>query len=77
LWGYAIRDKVVESIRIRVGLAVVQDERIVLVPSYDTEAGPVQWCIPGGRLRFGESLEAAAAREFIEETGDRALGESG
>jgi 8-oxo-dGTP diphosphatase len=69
LWGCAIKDNVVESIRIRVGLAVVQDERIVLVPSYDTDAGPVQWCIPGGRLRFGECLEAAAVREFEEETG--------
>lgn len=57
------------EIRIRVALAVVQEGRILLVPHYNTDAGPVQWCIPGGRLAFGEALRAAAAREFGEETG--------
>ena len=57
------------DIRIRVALAVVREGRILLVPHYDTDAGPVQWTIPGGRLRFGEALRAAAAREFEEETG--------
>lgn len=57
------------DIRIRVALAVVHEGRIVLVPHYDTDAGPVQWTIPGGRLAFGEALRAAAAREFTEETG--------
>ncbi len=57
------------EIRIRVALAVVQQGRILLVPHYDTDAGPVQWCIPGGRLGMGEALRAAAAREFTEETG--------
>jgi len=59
------------AIRIRVGVAVVQDARILLVPHYDTDAGPVQWCIPGGRLEPGESLAEAAKREFEEETGLR------
>jgi len=57
------------SIRIRVGVAVVQDARILLVPHYDTDAGPVQWCIPGGRLEPGEGFVEAAKREFEEETG--------
>jgi ADP-ribose pyrophosphatase YjhB (NUDIX family) len=61
-----------EEIRIRVALAVVQGDRILLLPHYHTDAGPVQWCIPGGRLRFGESLRQAAEREFEEETGLRA-----
>jgi ADP-ribose pyrophosphatase YjhB (NUDIX family) len=62
-------------IRIRVGVAVVQEDRgripirVLLVPHYDTDVGPVQWCIPGGRLELGELLEEAAAREFEEETG--------
>lgn len=57
------------DIRIRVALAVVHEGCILLVPHYDTDAGPVQWTIPGGRLAFGEALRAAAAREFTEETG--------
>ena len=61
-----------EEIRIRVALAVVRGDRILLIPHYDTDAGPVQWCIPGGRLGFGEGLREAAEREFEEETGLRA-----
>ncbi len=61
-----------EEIRIRVALAVVKGDWILLLPHYGTDAGPVQWCIPGGRLGFGESLREAAEREFEEETGFRA-----
>ena len=60
------------EVRLRVALAVVQGDRILLLPHYDTDAGRVQWCIPGGRLGFGESLREAAEREFEEETGLRA-----
>ncbi len=56
-------------IRIRVGIAVVRGDRVLLVPHYDTDVGPVQWCIPGGRLELGERLREAAEREFGEETG--------
>ena len=59
------------NIRIRVGVAAVQDGRILLVPHYDTDAGLVQWCVPGGRLEPGESMVGAARREFEEETGLR------
>lgn len=57
------------SVRIRVGIAAIQDAKILLVPHYDTDAGPVQWCIPGGQLEPGESLVEAAEREFEQETG--------
>lgn len=56
-------------IRLRVGIAVVKNDQILLIPHYDTDVGPIQWVIPAGRLEFGESLEAAAQREFEEETG--------
>jgi 8-oxo-dGTP diphosphatase len=62
------------TIRVRVGVAVVQEGRILLVPHYDTDAGPVQWCIPGGQLEAGESLDGAAKREFVQETGLRVAG---
>jgi 8-oxo-dGTP diphosphatase len=58
-----------QTIRIRVCLAALQNQRLLLVPHYNTDAGPVQWNIPGGRLEFGESLKDAAQREFAEETG--------
>jgi ADP-ribose pyrophosphatase YjhB (NUDIX family) len=57
------------DIRIRACLAVVHDDKILLVPHYNTDVGPVQWVIPGGRVAFGESLQEAALREFREETG--------
>lgn len=56
-------------IRLRVCVAVVQERQIVLVPHYDTDAGPVQWNLPGGAVEFGETMEQAAVREFAEETG--------
>ncbi len=58
-----------KAIRVRACLAVVHDNKIVLVPHYDTDVGSVQWLIPGGRVEFGESLREAAIREFSEETG--------
>lgn len=57
------------EIRIRAALAVVEAGRILLVPHFHTDAGQVQWVIPGGQLEFGESLPLAAVREFTEETG--------
>ncbi len=60
------------EIRLRAGMAVVQEDKILLVPHYHPDAGVVQWVIPGGRVRFGEGLREAALREFQEETGCQA-----
>lgn len=60
------------AIRLRACLAVVRGDRLLLVPHYETDAGPVQWVVPGGCIGFCEGLEAAAVREFEEETGLRA-----
>jgi 8-oxo-dGTP diphosphatase len=57
------------EIRIRVALAVLEHNQILLVPHYRTDVSEVQWTIPGGKVEFGESLQAAALREFSEETG--------
>jgi ADP-ribose pyrophosphatase YjhB (NUDIX family) len=57
------------SIRVRVCLVVVKDGRILLVPHYQTDVGPVQWTVPGGKVEFGEGTKEAAVREFGEETG--------
>lgn len=41
------------------------DGRIVLVRRVDTG----EWCLPGGLVDWGETVEAAARRELREETG--------
>lgn len=61
--------KMTDPIRVRTCLVVINDSRLLLVPHYQTDVGAVQWNIPGGKVEFGESLEAAALREFQEETG--------
>ena len=59
-------------IRVRACLAAVQDDKLLLVPHYQTDAGATQWNIPGGSVEFGESVQETALREFREETGLRA-----
>jgi 8-oxo-dGTP diphosphatase len=51
-----------------IGGAIVDAGRVVLIKRrYEPLAG--QWSLPGGTLELGETLEAAVAREMLEETG--------
>jgi 8-oxo-dGTP diphosphatase len=54
--------------RVAVGAVVFKDERVLLVQR-GRPPGIGQWAIPGGKVKLGETLQEAAEREIIEETG--------
>lgn len=51
-----------------VGAIVFHNDAVLLVKRHNPpNAG--QWAIPGGKVHFGETLQQAAEREILEETG--------
>ena len=51
-----------------VGAVIVDDGKVVLIKrKFEPLQG--QWSLPGGGVEIGETLEAAVAREMVEETG--------
>jgi ADP-ribose pyrophosphatase len=56
--------------RAAVGAVVFRGREVLLVRRRDPPSAG-HWAIPGGRIRLGESLQAAAEREVLEETGVR------
>lgn len=51
-----------------VGVAIVEAGRILLVQR-GRQPGAGLWAVPGGKVEYGETLEATAVREAMEETG--------
>jgi len=51
-----------------VGALVIHEKRVLLVKRRNPPAKN-QWAIPGGKVNFGETLQKAAEREILEETG--------
>ncbi|MCL5446690.1 MAG: NUDIX domain-containing protein [Actinobacteria bacterium] len=49
------------------GVAVVNDSILLICRGHPPQEG--KWSIPGGKVRFGETLTSALEREFLEETG--------
>jgi 8-oxo-dGTP diphosphatase len=54
--------------QVAVGAIVIKDNRVLLVKRAKAPSDG-QWAIPGGRVELGETLQAAAERELMEETG--------
>jgi 8-oxo-dGTP diphosphatase len=54
--------------RVAVGAIVVRDGGVLLVRRGQPPSEGL-WAIPGGRVELGESLQEAAEREIMEETG--------
>lgn len=54
--------------RVGVGAVVIRDGRILLVRR-GTHPGKGLWAVPGGLVKPGETLQHAAEREILEETG--------
>ncbi len=56
--------------KVAVGAVVFHEGRVLLVLRGQPPA-EAQWAIPGGSVELGETLQAAAERELMEETGVR------
>ena len=54
--------------RVAVGAVVLKDNRVLLVRRAKPPAQGL-WAIPGGSVELGETLQQAAEREILEETG--------
>ena len=52
-----------------VDVIIVQESKIILIERANE---PYGWALPGGFVDYGETLEAAAIREILEETNMRA-----
>ena len=54
--------------QVAVGAIVFKKKRVLLVRRANPPSQG-QWAIPGGRVKLGETLQEAAEREILEETG--------
>jgi ADP-ribose pyrophosphatase len=66
--GDNLLDEYPDHPRVAVGAIVIKDDRVLLVKR-NKPPGEGLWAIPGGRVEPGETLQQAAEREIMEETG--------
>ena len=54
-----------KDLRVRVGGIIIENNRLLLIAHKKDH--DIYWLVPGGGVEFGESLDEALRREFIEE----------
>ena len=54
--------------RVAVGALVIKDDRVLMIKRGKSPSKGM-WSVPGGRVEIGETLQEAAEREVLEETG--------
>ncbi len=42
--------------------------RVLILKRQNSEYAPGQWCLPGGKIDYGETVEETVSRELFEET---------
>jgi len=57
-----------DAARVAVGALVIKDDGVLMVKRGKSPSKGM-WAVPGGRVELGETLQEAAEREVLEETG--------
>jgi ADP-ribose pyrophosphatase len=70
--GWEIKRSIVRHLGSAVMMAVDAKNRVMLVRQYRLPANQFLWELPAGKTDDGETVQQAAKRELIEETGLRA-----
>lgn len=70
-FGSFKKEYFVRDVGHRSGVLIIRNGKVLLVRQYRLLINDLSWEIPGGKVDEGESPEAAAARECVEETGLR------
>lgn len=68
------KDYFVVDLGPRAGIVAVEDGNVLLTKQYRFLIDDFSWELPGGRVDAGETAEAAAIRECLEETGVECAG---